>query len=254
MTDLPDALDGLDNVTLYPGWETRARKSGGYDALMGIVVHHTASTASSYSDTKYMWENATTRPVGAIYLARNGEVIIGAAGATNCAGRGGPVATSKGTIALDTANSRTISIEAANAGTGEEWPKVQQETYVALVAALCHRYGFDPWRDVLAHAEWAPSRKIDPAGQSRYAAGRETWNMKLFRDDVKAKVEGEPDKPPPIKPPPEEPVTQEDIDAIARAVWEYAMTDPPTKQPSTTGKILGYARHSAANADAQTKS
>ena len=135
-----------------------------------------------------MWNNAPSKPVGAIYLARNGEVVIGAAGATNCAGRGGPYTTSKGTIALDTANSNTISIEAGNAGTGEPWPRIQTETYVALVAALCTYYKFDPLRDVMAHFEWAPTRKIDPAGSSRYAAGGNKWNMNVFRNDVAAKA------------------------------------------------------------------
>ena len=73
---------------------------------MGIVVHHTASSTSTYNDTNYMWNNAPSKPVGAIYLARNGEIVVGAAGATNCAGLGGPYTTSKGTIAKDTANSR----------------------------------------------------------------------------------------------------------------------------------------------------
>ena len=85
---------------------------------------------------------------------------------------------SKGTIAKDTANSNTISIEAANAGTGEPWPTVQQDTYVALVAALCRYYNLDPLRDVLAHLEWAPQgRSIRPAARGmRSVATSGTWN------------------------------------------------------------------------------
>ena len=200
LRDLPTALQSLGNVTLFKGWENRSRSSGGYTKLMGIVVHHTASSTSTYNDTNYMWNNSPTRPVGALYLARNGEVVIGAAGATNCAGRGGPYTTSKGTIALDTANSNTISIEAGNAGTGEPWPTIQQDTYVALVAALCKHYGLDPLRDVLAHFEWAPTRKIDPAGSSRYAVGGNKWNMGRFRDDVARKTGSTP-TPSPTPPP-----------------------------------------------------
>ena len=96
LTTLPDALERLGNVSFYRGWQTRARRSGGYTALLGIVVHHTASSTSTYNDTNYMWNNAPRPPIGAIYLARNGEVVIGAAGATNCAGRGGPYVTIEG--------------------------------------------------------------------------------------------------------------------------------------------------------------
>jgi hypothetical protein len=196
--NLPDALENLRYVSFFKGWESRCRSSGGYNALMGIVAHHTASSTSAYNDTNYMWNNSPTKPVGAIYLARNGEIIVGAAGATNCAGRGGPRTVSRGTIAKDTANSNTISIEAGNAGTGEPWPKVQQDAYVALVAALCEYYHLDPPRDVMAHHEWAPDRKIDPAGNSRYAMGGNKWNMDLFRKDVAFKIgDGTAPTPPP---------------------------------------------------------
>ena len=197
--DLPTVLSngGVTNVSLFGGWQNRARKSGGYDALMGIVVHHTASKTSTANDTNYMWNNAEDRPVGAIYLARDGEVVIGAAGATNCAGKGGPYTTSKGTIPQDSANSRTISIEAGNNGTGEAWPTVQQDTYIRLVKALCVGYGFDPNRDVMSHAEWTPGRKVDPAGPSRWANGANTWNMDAFRAELLGT------KPPPPQPQPE---------------------------------------------------
>jgi hypothetical protein len=58
---------------------------------------------------------------------------------------------------------------------------------------------------------------------------------------------------PPPEPEPEPPVTDEDIDRIARAVWDYAMTEPTTGKPSSTIKVLGYTRQAASNADKQTK-
>jgi N-acetylmuramoyl-L-alanine amidase len=229
---------------LFKGWETRARKSGGYNALKGIVCHHTASATSTVNDTNYMWNNAEFKPVGALYLARDGEVIIGAAGATNCAGAGGPLLTSKGTIDKDTANSNTISIEAANAGNGEPWPQIQQETYVALVAALCSYYELDPWRDVFAHFEWAPNRKIDPAGSSRYAVGGNKWDMKRFRDDVKAKVEGSTPEPEP--PPKEDDVTEEDIEKTAQRsaqiVWEKMTNDIVKGEDLSLLNMIRYTR------------
>ena len=130
-----------------------------------------------------------TKPVGAIYLARDGEIVIGAAGATNCAGKGGPYTTCKGTIPLDSGNSNTITIEAGNAGTGEPWPTAQQDAYVALVAALCSYYDFDPWRDVMAHFEWAPTEDR-PSRSVAVRRGGNKWNMDLFRNDVTELVGG----------------------------------------------------------------
>ena len=201
---LPDALEDLGQVSFYSGWDTRSRSSGGYNALMGIVVHHTASNTSAANDTAYMWKNASDKPIGCMLVCRDGEVIVGAAGATNCAGKGGPYSTSKGTIPLDAGNSNTINIEAQNNGTGETWPIVQQDAYVALVAALCSYYDFDPLRDVLAHYEWT-DRKIDPAGSSRYASGSNKWNMDQFRNDVKAKMSGTAPTPVPPEPTPTPP-------------------------------------------------
>ena len=186
LLDLPDVCRaaGLRTNT-WPGWETRSRGSGGYNALHAVGVHHTASNTSPNNDMTYMWQNSPNEPVGAIYLARDGVVTIGAAGATNTQGKGGPWTNSKGqTTPLDAANSYWISIEAANAGTGEAWPVAQQDAYVTLCAALCDTYDLAP-ADVQAHFEWT-NRKIDPAGNSRYATGGNKWNMPQFRGDVSA--------------------------------------------------------------------
>jgi hypothetical protein len=225
---LPDALEGL-NTRLYSGWEDRSRSSGGYNALMGIVVHHTASQTSTANDIAWMWQNSPDKPVGAIYVARDGEIVIGAAGATNCAGKGGPYTTSKGTIPLDSGNSNTINIEAGNNGVGEQWPTVQQDAYIALVAALCDYYDLDPLRDVLSHFEWAPDRKIDPAGNSRYASGGNKWDMDRFRNDVKA---GAPSPGPEPEPEPEPPPSGGD--------W---MADLPTIKKGASGAYVERMQH-----------
>lgn len=191
LRDLPDVISdaGLD-LALWAGWENRARSSGGYDDVLAVFCHHTASNTSPDSDRSYMWDSTSgDQPIGALYLARDGRVTVGAAGATNCQGKGGPWALSRGTIPLDRGNSYGIAIEAANAGTGEAWPTAQTDAYVRLVDALCVGYGLDPARDVLAHFEWCepscPGRKIDPFGPSPWA-GSSSWNMPAFRADVAA--------------------------------------------------------------------
>lgn len=173
------------NVTTWPGWETRSRSSGGYDAVWGIGIHHDAAPAGTSLTTRcrYAWEQSPTRPIGAVWLHTDGSVVVGAAGATNTQGKGGPYQTSKGVIPLNAGNRYILSIEASNNGVGEVWPEVQQQAYVKMCAALCEWLKLDPKRDVFAHFEWT-SRKIDPAGPSRYAAGANKWNMDAFRNDV----------------------------------------------------------------------
>jgi hypothetical protein len=188
---LPDVLRraGLA-VDVYPGWETRSRSSGGYDALFGIQVHHTASSGlNPANEMAYMWLNASTKPIGACYLALDGRWTVGAAGATNTSGKGGPLVTSRGTIPLDAGNRYLLAIEAANSGDGTPWPDVQVDAYVRGVAALNAAYfggTLDRIGDVHAHFEYT-SRKVDPAGQSWYAVGANKWNMTQFRNDVRSK-------------------------------------------------------------------
>lgn len=198
---LPDVLRsaGLE-VDVYPGWETRSRSSGGYDALLGIQVHHTASSGlNPLAEMGYMWNNAADRPIGALYLAPNGRWTVGAAGATNTSGKGGPLVTSRGTIPLDAANRYVISVEAANPGNGTPWPVVQQLSYVKGVAALNRAYFNGVLAlpgDVHSHFEWT-TRKVDPAGSSRYAVGTNKWNMHQFREDVRGLLVPTPPAPTP---------------------------------------------------------
>jgi hypothetical protein len=217
--DLPDVLfaAGL-TVEVWPGWENRARGSGGYDAVRAVFVHHTASDTSPDSDRSYMWDaSGGDQPIGALYLARDGTVTVGAAGATNCQGKGGPWDLSTGQIPKDAGNAYGIAIEAANAGTGEPWPAAQTDAYLAACSALCAAYGLDPARDVLSHWEWCepscPGRKIDPAGPSPWATGADRWNMDGFRADVVALVVPPapviPPDPGPVPPDPTQPVPED---------------------------------------------
>jgi hypothetical protein len=68
---------------------------------------------------------------------------------------------------------------------GEPWPGVMQDAYVAGVAALADAYDVDQG-NILSHQEWAPTRKVDPAGPSRFGSinSSGTWNMDQFRAAV----------------------------------------------------------------------
>jgi len=146
------------------------------------MCHHTASNPSSdgQSDVNYMVSGSDAAPVANLYLSRSGKVWVMAGGATNTNGSGSDPC---GHTPTDSMNTHAIGIEAANNGVGEPWPTVQQDVYVRLVHALCDHYAIPVGR-VHSHFEWAPTRKIDPAGSSRYASGSNMWNMDGFRGDV----------------------------------------------------------------------
>ena len=178
-----------------------------------------------------------------LYLARNGDVYVCAGGATNTNGSGHDPC---GVTPDDSMNSHAIGIEAGNNGTGEQWPTVQQDAYVTMIQALCDHYGI-PVERVHSHFEYAPDRKIDPAGNSRYASGGNKWDMDAFRGDITA------GGPPPQPPPEEEEVTRDDAKMIAEEVWNYMINDPTVAKMTQADVLLGYTRAAAGNADRQTR-
>jgi hypothetical protein len=206
--DFPQALAGLSNVTYYPGWQTRSRSSGGFDQLLGVLCHHTATSASGSFDgyCRVAWTSHPERPVANISLGRAGEICVGVAGASNHAGKGGPRNMSKGTVGRDQGNRVLLGIEALNTGVGEPWPQVQIDQYLALVRALCDFYGFDARTDVIGHHEYTPTRKIDPANgpgvSSPFGSINRsgTWDMNQFRSAVLGAPAPTPEPPTPTPP------------------------------------------------------
>ena len=188
LTEMADLLRGAGlTVKEYDGWQRRHRSSGGYNgAPKAIIVHHTASprTWDGQPDVDYMTVQCDVAPMANVYVDRQGQWWVLAGGATNTNGKGGPW----GPLPADSANSRVIGIEAGNDGLGEPWPDVMQDAYVRGVAALADGYGIDA-NNVLAHHEWAPDRKVDPAGPSKFGTvnASKSWDMDQFRAAVNAK-------------------------------------------------------------------
>lgn len=169
---------GLD-VEEKDGWRTRGRP---YDFFpKAIFVHHTASGASSGN---FASEGVVTNgysglpgPLSQILLGRDGRVKLIAAGYSNHAGYGGP----KAGIPANQGNTYAIGIEAENNGVGEKWGDKQLQAYYRLCAALLDWLGTKDVSKIIGHKEWAPRRKIDPAG----------INMDQFRYQVaKAQAQG----------------------------------------------------------------
>jgi hypothetical protein len=148
------------------GWQTRSRSSGGFPAVpLAVFWHHTASKTAIENDLAWQGHNCPDKPVGNMTIDRNGTVWPVAAGASNCAGKGGPASFSRGTIPLDQGNTRGWQIEVTNNGVGEPWPQVQIDAYFLASNTLNAMFGNDP-ADVITHHVWAPTRKIDPATAS----------------------------------------------------------------------------------------
>jgi hypothetical protein len=227
-----EAADWLRAVGLtvveVKGWQTRARSSGGFPFLpWGVVWHHTASQTTIENDTNWEYFGSDVSPIGNMTIARNGDIWLGAAGAANTQGRGGPATFSRGTVPLDGGNTRLWAIECSNNGTGEPWPRVQIDAYFAASNCLNDHFGNRP-DDVITHAGWT-TRKIDPAKasavlgpwQPRPVNTSGTWNLDDVRAECLARAVVTPEPAPPEPEPEPEPVppstaTKEDVMLIAR--------------------------------------
>lgn len=155
------------------GWRHRGRPYNFYPRA--IIAHHTASGSQSGN---FASEGIVTfgrsdlpGPLCQILLGRDGTVKLIADGYANHAGYGGP----RGDIPKDQGNTYTIGIEAENNGVGEPWSAAQLNAYYRLCAALLVWIDRKDVNRVFGHKEWAPGRKIDPAG----------IDMNRFREQVR---------------------------------------------------------------------
>lgn len=216
LLDLADWLrDGGVTVREYPDWKTRARSSGGFDQVWGIVAHHTASNNTWQNDTAYEWQNAATKPIGNCHLDRTGVWTVGAAGATNTNGRGlADWHTSHGVIPIEPTtmgNRMAFAIEAGNNGIGETWPRAQMDSYLRGMNILCERLNLDPSRDVNTHRGWAGTRKSDPFGPAEGypTLGSQSWLVPELRKLVAAAT-------PPDPLPGDDDMTDEQMEELAQ--------------------------------------
>lgn len=208
LTWLADELRAAGcNVVEYEGWQTRARSSGGYSAMpLCVMWHHTASNTSPGNDASYMCHGSSDRPIANLLIARNGEVWVLAAGATNTNGKGGPLSFSRGTVPVDSMNTRALGCEIANTGVGEQYPQAQVDAMFKVSNTCNYHFGNQP-TDIATHNLWAPSRKIDPAttnvaGPWRPASSTSsgTWDTGSVRDECTRRSGSKP--PPDPTPPP----------------------------------------------------
>ncbi|SDN33835.1 peptidoglycan recognition protein family protein [Allokutzneria albata] len=184
------------NVVEIGGWQNRGH--GNFSGVRGVLLHHTAGPASGNFPSQNVVVNGRpglAGPLCNLGLGRDGTWFIVAAGLAYHAGAG-----YVSWCGRDNGNNHLIGVEAESTGRGD-WTSAQHESYPRGVAALLSHVGLGPER-ALAHKEWAPGRKIDPAG----------WpgDMGGFRGSVGEWMEGG-------MPSPEE---------IATAVWSHILAQP----------------------------
>jgi hypothetical protein len=147
-------------VVEEPGWKTRGRPRS--FAPIGIMFHHDASPAGETSNGADVIVNGRPGlegPLGNVWLAYDGTWHCCAAGSANHAGEGDG---SWGDI--DDGNHDTLGVETDHT-TDEAWQPGQQSSGLRGTDALRRHMRMSDaqvHRRILAHKEWAPSRKVDP--------------------------------------------------------------------------------------------
>ncbi len=225
------------------GWQTRARSSGGFpETPLGVQWHHTASSTTPENDIHWQIEGCDDAPVGNMTIMRDGSVWLVAAGAANCAGKGGPLTLSRGTIPLDSGNTRSVAIEVANNGVGEIWPIAQTNSYFVASNAINAQLGNRP-DDIFSHAlgsgnGWT-NRKIDPAGpveglwQPRFVNSSMTWALDDMRAECLARAGGTVPPLPPVTP----------VEPSTGDWWTPVMESLPTLRRGDSGPPVLRMQH-----------
>lgn len=187
-------------------------------------MHHTASSVKSTLQTNLdVVTNGNGQAPGPIAQAlfwRDGTVHMIGDGRANHAGKGGPYG---GWLPQDRANLRTLGFECVNNGVGEPW-SADLVAAMEIAAAAVMRYLDLPAERTIMHSEWAPGRKIDPAGPNggriAYAPGTVNqrtmvWSGDAFRARVRDWL-----TPPPFPPidPPVPPTEETDDMAVLHLI------------------------------------
>lgn len=206
LTWLADAYRAAGlRVVEYDGWKTRARSSGGFASGRPVCTmwHHTASHTSPANDASFMCTGSSDRPIANVLVARDGEVWVLAAGATNTNGKGQSLAFSRGTVPADSMNLWAIGVEIANSGVGEQYPQAQIDAMFTVSNVHAARLGWQP-ADLAGHWDYAPTRKIDPAVNDiggPWAPGSvnssRTWRVADVRAEATRRAAGPGPTPPP---------------------------------------------------------
>jgi hypothetical protein len=109
-----------------------------------------------------MCDGSSDRPIANILIARDGQVWVLAAGATNTNGKGNALTFSRGNVPADSMNTRALGCEIANSGVGEQYPQAQVDAMFVVNAIANAHFGNDP-RDLSTHKKPARSTSRPPS-------------------------------------------------------------------------------------------
>jgi hypothetical protein len=197
--------------TILPGAQGRSARqwgAGGYPrGCQAFCSHHSVSSGLfPANDIAFILTGGVGEGyiISNAYTALDGHVTLIASGPTYTEGSGGPL----GLIPANGANTVCFSNEIASWGQPNSvYPVPQQFSAVCLAAVVADlaakQYSWTepawhPWRN-FAHFEWAPDRKVDPRGISRWSPNGGMWDMDLFRAEIRSIL-----TPPTAPEPPEE--------------------------------------------------
>ena len=221
-TWLPEALRlwGVE-VREMNGWKGRGQ--GDFTDIQGVMVHHTGA-ANTTPEIIAFGHSALRGLLSQIHLDPKGIATMCGVGIAYHAGeadpgRGGPAGQGyvtrpsvTGQKSYTTGNARYIGIEAQHSGSAKDpWPEAQMEAYVRCCAAICWFLGYGTDR-VIAHKEYAPSRKVDPTFQMEGFRRRVQWLL----DNPPAAVLGV--APDPAPPTPAGPPTNKETNMLDQSI------------------------------------
>lgn len=162
MTIMVPWLADAARLTGYPvvevaGWRTRGH--GGFRAVEGVVLHHTADGPGEYPSLRVVRDGRAdlAGPLCNYGLGRSGTIYVVAAGVAWHAG-------ASRWAGFTDLNDEFLGIEAESKGTLDDWTPAQHDAYPRLVAAALYYMRRDASR-AAGHKEVClpAGRKIDPA-------------------------------------------------------------------------------------------
>lgn len=163
LADVLRAAGCAVDETIVPDWKYRGHTDGPFSPV-GVLGHHTAGPATGDLPSLRTVRDGRPGldgPLANLMLSRAGVWVPIAAGRAWHAGAADD-ATRWPWVPRGDGNGYLIGIEAESSGTGD-WTAQQLAAYPHGVAALLAHLGAGADR-FLGHLEWAPSRKVDPAG------------------------------------------------------------------------------------------
>jgi N-acetylmuramoyl-L-alanine amidase-like protein len=185
-------------------WRSRGRPaSTGPFTPTGVLCHHTASPAGTTpaNDLAVILagNGDAPGPISQIYIGRDAQVYLVAAGRANHGGKGMRPGIDG---SCQDMNALLVGIEAGNNGIGEYWPDDMTSIYAATVAALNTFYGWAIDSTYLHQTTGPPfggcNSKIDPAGpwqRQTGLVGSTTWDLDTWRAFIQEATGGLPPIP-----------------------------------------------------------